>query len=114
MFATAEVTVEAAARSQREAAMAAAAGGAPAVAQAGGTPVETGRTSGPAMDSLEQPFSLEDADATVETLLLMEYADMGTLDQRIVQGGLKGDLVRDTPCSSLKPPLSQNRAGAAW
>jgi hypothetical protein len=40
-----------------------------------------------------EPYSLEDADATVETLLLMEYADVGTLDQRIVQGRLKGDLV---------------------
>ncbi len=44
-----------------------------------------------------EPFSLEDADATVETLLLMEYADVGTLDQRIVQGRLKGDLVRIVP-----------------
>ena len=41
-----------------------------------------------------QRISLEDADATVETLLLMEFADLGTLDRRIVQGCLKEDLVR--------------------
>lgn len=39
-------------------------------------------------------FSFEDADATVETLLLMEYADLGTLDQLMLQGRLKSDKVR--------------------
>ena len=39
-------------------------------------------------------FSLEDAEATVETLLLMEFADLGTLDQTVTSGQLKGDMVR--------------------
>lgn len=39
-------------------------------------------------------FKLEDAEATVETLLLMEYADLGTLDQTVTSGRLKGDMVR--------------------
>ena len=39
-------------------------------------------------------FCMEDAEATVETLLLMEYADLGTLDQTVTSGKLKGDLVR--------------------
>ena len=37
---------------------------------------------------------MEDAEATVETLLLMEFADLGTLDQTVTSGKLKGDLVR--------------------
>ena len=37
---------------------------------------------------------MEDAEATVETLLLMEFADLGTLDQTVTSGRLRGDLVR--------------------
>lgn len=44
---------------------------------------------------------LEDADATVETLLLMEYADLGTLDQTVTSGKLKGDLVSPSMTSLL-------------
>ena len=39
-------------------------------------------------------FCMEDAEATVETLLLMEFADLGTLDQTVTSGKLKGNLVR--------------------
>ncbi|BDA50693.1 probable mitogen-activated protein kinase kinase kinase 12 at C-terminar half [Coccomyxa sp. Obi] len=52
-----------------------------------------GEAAGEEVPQFRQRISLEDADATVETLLLMEYADLGTLDRRIVQGRLKGDLV---------------------
>ena len=48
-----------------------------------------GTSNAPDQDMLR----LEDADATVETLLLMEYADLGTLDQTVTSGKLKGDLV---------------------
>ena len=39
-------------------------------------------------------FRMEDAEATVETLLLMEFADLGTLDQTVTSGKLRGDMVR--------------------
>ena len=60
----------------------------------GGSPTAAGEAAGEEGPHFRQQISLEDADATVETLLLMEYADLGTLDRRIVQGRLKGDLVR--------------------
>ena len=44
-------------------------------------------------------FCMEDAEATVETLLLMEFADLGTLDQTVTSGKLRGDLVRALSCS---------------
>ena len=46
-------------------------------------------------------FSMEDAEATVETLLLMEFADLGTLDQTVTSGKLQGNLVRALPWSGL-------------
>ena len=50
-------------------------------------------------------FCMEDAEATVETLLLMEFADLGTLDQTITSGKLRGDLVRALSCSIVQLPL---------
>jgi hypothetical protein len=38
----------------------------------------------------------EDADATVETLIVMQYADMGTLDGPVARGVTKGNKVRAT------------------
>lgn len=56
-----------------------------------------GTSNAPDLDMLR----LEDADATVETLLLMEYADLGTLDQTVTSGKLKGDLVSPSMTSLL-------------
>ncbi|CAL8465124.1 g4659 [Coccomyxa elongata] len=64
----------------------------------GGSPPAAGEAAGEEAPHFRQHISLEDADATVETLLLMEYADLGTLDRRIVQGRLKGDLVSMLLC----------------
>ncbi|KAK9917133.1 hypothetical protein WJX75_001207 [Coccomyxa subellipsoidea] len=72
---------------------------APTEAEAAAAAAEGGSVGFEALQTAErEPYSLEDADATVETLLLMEYADVGTLDQRIVQGRLKGDLVSMLLC----------------
>ena len=54
----------------------------------------TGATKGSSGVREPEMFSLEDAEATVETLLLMEFADLGTLDQTVTSGRLKGDMVR--------------------
>jgi hypothetical protein len=35
----------------------------------------------------------KDADAAIETLIVMEYADMGTLDAHISRGHVRGDMV---------------------
>ena len=50
-------------------------------------------TKGSADSRKPELFCMEDADATVETLLLMEFADLGTLDQTVTSGKLQGDLV---------------------
>ena len=51
-------------------------------------------TKGSADTRNPELFSMEDAEATVETLLLMEFADLGTLDQTVTCGKLRGNLVR--------------------
>ncbi len=56
-------------------------------------PTSTAATKGTSNVRDQDMLRLEDADATVETLLLMEYADLGTLDQTVTSGRLKGDLV---------------------
>ncbi len=76
----------------------------------GGTPTSLSAKDPPAShsaaatkgsDAVCEPeiFRMEDAEATVETLLLMEFADLGTLDQTVTSGRLRGDLVR--ACTTL-------------
>lgn len=42
----------------------------------------------------QEHFRITEGDVAVETFLIMEYADQGSLDKRIAQGALKGQLVR--------------------
>ncbi|CAK0758375.1 hypothetical protein CVIRNUC_002615 [Coccomyxa viridis] len=58
----------------------------------------TGATKGSSGVREPEMFSLEDAEATVETLLLMEFADLGTLDQTVTSGRLKGDMLSIVLC----------------
>ena len=62
-------------------------------------PTSAAATKGTSNAPDQDMLRLEDADATVETLLLMEYADLGTLDQTVTSGKLKGDLVSPSMAS---------------
>ena len=53
----------------------------------------TAATKGSSHVPAPEIFRLEDAEATVETLLLMEFADLGTLDQTVTSGRLQGNMV---------------------
>ena len=64
-------------------------------------PTSAAATKGTSNAPDQDMLRLEDADATVETLLLMEYADLGTLDQTVTSGKLKGDLVSPSMTSLL-------------
>ncbi len=60
------------------------------------------------------PGAHASSDGFVKSLLVMEYADLGTLHAHLLRGHLRGDLVRaHARCRTVPMDVSRRPAGAA-